>query len=131
MFKSGQDWNDYNILDELILTDSAIKETLRRNPLLFRGLVREVAQSNGIMLPDGHHLPQGTWLGLAIDGIHHDERFYEDPNEYDAFRFARGPKRGNVSYTNHLSNSSTTAKAQAFTTASDTYLPWGYGRHAW
>ena len=131
VFKSGEDWNDHNVLGRLTLADSAIKETLRRSPLLFRGIVREVTQKRGIDLPDGHHLAQGTWLGVAINGVHHDERFYENPNKYDAFRFARGQGIGDISDANGLAASSATAKTQGFTTTSDTYLPWGYGRHAW
>lgn len=128
MFKIERDWTDHSNLGRLVLADSAIKETLRLSPLLFRGMIREVAGSDGIDLPDGHHLPQGTWLGVAIDGIHHDDRFYENPTDYDPFRFAREQGAGESSGTDKLSTSST---VQGLITPSDTYLPWGYGRHAW
>lgn len=127
-------WNDYSSLTKLTLADSAIKETLRRSPLLSRGLVREVVQRDGIDLPNGHHLPKGTWLGVAIDRVHHDERFYDDPNAYDAFRFAGRQEaldRGGAVPDISAEKAETSRRLQGFTTASDTYLPWGYGRHAW
>ena len=95
-------------------------------------MVREVVARDGIDLPDdGCHLPQGTWLGVAIDRIHHDERFYTDPDIYDAFRFANDPASASFSHTNNLSTTTTQQKPLGLTTATDTYLPWGYGRHAW
>lgn len=134
VFKTERDWTDYSLLPRLVLADSAIRETLRQSPLLSRGMVREVVPKDGIDFLDGRHLPRGTWVGIAVVRVHHDGRFYDKPNEYDAFRFARGQtvptadeSAGDIS-TDKLTASQ---KAQGFTTAGDTYLPWGYGRHAW
>ena len=133
VFKTDRDWTDYTLMAKLVLADSAIRETLRQSPLLSRGLVREVVPKNGIDLPSGHRLPRGTWVAIALDQIHRDGRFYENPEQYDAFRFAREDTQssGDFTFKVDAEKASASQKRHGFTTASDTYLPWGYGRHTW
>ena len=131
VFITDHSWKDHTRLAALQCTDSAIKETLRQNPLLFRGMIREVVQKNGFTTLDGHHLPQGTWIGVAMNEIHRDGKFYGNPDSYDGLRFT--PKR-NVQGNAVPKGSQMTEvseKVQGLTTASEAFLPWGYGRHAW
>lgn len=46
-------------------------------------------QPNGVVLPDGQKIPRGAWLGVSLTGISHDERYYDNPDTYDPFRFSR------------------------------------------
>lgn len=76
-------------LYKLTRIDSAIRESMRRNPLSGRGIMKEVVHPNGITLPGGQEVPYGTWLGISVSGISQDERYYSDPHNYDPFRFSR------------------------------------------
>lgn len=103
-------------MQKLICIDSTIRESLRRNPLQIRGLLREVMPRNGITLPDGNHIPQGTWIAIPFQAVHMDERFYPKSEDFDPFRFARMRTEGD-----RLDSTQT----------SDTYLAFSYGRHSW
>ncbi|KAB8244215.1 cytochrome P450 [Aspergillus flavus] len=77
-------------LKKLYLADSAVRETLRRNPFSIYGLFHEVMPKEGVVTPSGHHLPQGTWISVPTWAIHHDERMYPEPDRYDPYRFMAG-----------------------------------------
>ncbi|KAF7587660.1 hypothetical protein BBP40_006890 [Aspergillus hancockii] len=98
--------------------ESAIRESLRLNPLSDRMLSRRVVQKPGITLPDGQFLPCGTWLAVAAVGVHRDERNYEDASSYRPFRFvAKDKETGNF-------------KAFPLPTTSEKFLAFGHGRHS-
>ena len=115
-FRKEVDWGAQATLQGLVLTDSAVREGLRRNPLQIRGLLREVMPASGIILPDGNRIPQGTWIAVPFQPIHMDERFYPNADEFDPFRFARIRAEGD-----RLDSTQT----------SETYLAFSYGRHSW
>ena len=75
---------------------------------------------NGITLPDGTHIARGTWLGVPLQAVHMDERFYAKPELFDPFRFAR-------------MKTDPALEGERFdaTQASDRFLAFSYGRHAW
>ena len=87
MFKSEQDWRNPASLTKLPLAYSALRESLRRNPINMRGLLRGVVHEDGMKLPDGNHVAKGSWLGPPQRNVHMDERFYSNPDEYQPFRF--------------------------------------------
>ena len=72
-----------------------------------------------VLLSDGTFVPEGTILLTAHSPVHRDERYYPDPDVFDAFRFSRERERDGD------------AVKHQFTTSSATYLPWGYGPHSW
>ena len=124
VFPTTEDWGQSAGLLQLRHMDSAIRESLRRSPILVRGLWREVMPKNGVTLPDGQHLQQGAWIGVPVPGIHNDERFYDKPEVYDPFRFVPSSLKGQMAEAeNH--------KATMLTMANDTFLPFGYARHSW
>ena len=133
-FGEEGDWADPAALGKLPCADSTIRETLRKNPVLTRVSVREVVRKGGIDLPDGHHVPQGGWLAAPVVGIHHDERFYPDPEKYKPFRFAKAatetPSNGETDGS-QTEKPAQNRRLQGLPVASDSYLPWGYGRHSW
>ena len=130
-FREKGDWAGPAALGKLLYAVSAIKETVRENPVLTRVVVREVIQKGGFDLPD---VPQGGWLAAPVVGIHNDERFYPEPEKYEPFRFA---KAATETPSNRETDDTQTAKAarnrklQGLSTASDSYLAFGYGRHSW
>lgn len=74
---------------------------------------------DGLTLPDGSKVPQGTWIGVPIQAVQMDDRFYSKPDGYDPFRFARmkefGGDPGNIDAAH----------------TSDTYLFFSHSRSAW
>jgi cytochrome P450 len=67
-------------------------------------------------------IPRGTILSLALGATQRDASFYDSPNDFDAFRFARA------------SSSSSGGKGSSHQTSAvtpdDRYLGFGFGRHA-
>ena len=68
---------------------------------------------------DGTFIPKGTIISVAIRSLHHDERFYENADVFEPFRFAEMHE-----------DDSEGVKYQFASTAID-YLPFGLGKHAW
>ena len=133
VFKTEDDWNNPASLQDLPLADSAIRETLRQSPVLTRILLREVLPKDGVTLPSGHHIPQGSWVATDTIQLHNDDRFYLRPNEFDPFRFTKQheDKIAISGKENLTDKASVYRKTQSLATASDIYLGFGYGKHAW
>lgn len=74
-----------------------------------------------IVLSDGTHIPKGAMLTANSWHAQHDPREYEDPNAFDAFRFAR--------LRDEDVDGAATRHQLVNTTAH--FLPFGHGRHAW
>jgi len=133
-FTSYDDWRDPAALKKLICTDSAIRESLRRNPIQVRGLLREVVPKSGLTLPDGNHIPRGTWVGVPVQAVHMDDRSYSKPDSYDPFRFARmrtkptslGQKHDSFAGTSDIYQTNIEATQPSYR-----YLAYSYGRYAW
>jgi len=109
-------------MKKLVHTDSTIRESLRLNPTLIRGLLREVKPKKGIDLPDGTHLPKGAWVGIPVKGVQMDERFYAGAEEFRPFRFTgekRDPSRGSH------------GKGAEAVHVDSTFLSFSYGGSAW
>ncbi|OJJ43888.1 hypothetical protein ASPZODRAFT_19188 [Penicilliopsis zonata CBS 506.65] len=122
-FDSPEAWLQPSRFFDLHRTDSTVRETLRRSPMTNRGLARQVMPPDGVTLPDGQHLRQGTWIGVAVPGIHRDERFYPDPDAYQPFRFA--PEQTEQQGSNNGDH-----KRTLLVTTSDTFLSFGHARRA-
>jgi cytochrome P450 len=52
-------------------------------------LMRKVVNEGGVDLGNDMHIPKGVRMAVPAVGIHGDSNYYEHPNEFDAFRFAR------------------------------------------
>jgi cytochrome P450 len=74
----------YADLARLPWTDMIIKEAMRLYPPAW-GVTREVIAPVSI---HNYPLRQGVTVFINIIGIHHDERFYENPNEFIPERFS-------------------------------------------
>lgn len=123
--KSAEDWNDPQSFSKQVISDSAIRESLRFHPILIKGLTKEVVPSSGITLPDGTQMSKGSWVGIPVLGIHRDKRYYPEPETYDPFRFV--PYR----FSSELQAGTAWGSKLDAAKPTTTYLGFGYGRHAW
>ncbi|KAJ5320296.1 hypothetical protein PENANT_c010G04360 [Penicillium antarcticum] len=114
VFLTESDWNNSTSLLKLHRLDSTIRESLRRHPIILRGLSRQVMPKDGVTLPNGQNIPQGAWLGFPVPAIQNDSRYYNEPDVYTPFRFLP----------------TETTKRTMLVTTSDTFLPFGHARHS-
>lgn len=68
---------------------------------------------------DGTFIPAGTTISAPSHSVHHDGQFYDNPRQFDPFRFSR-MRDDDGEGTRH----------QMVSTSTD-YIPFGHGRHAW
>jgi cytochrome P450 len=89
----GKDYLDYEDLDNMVVTDTVFRETLRIRPsvpLLARRTIRECEIA-------GQRLPADTMVWMSPLQQHLDERFWTDPETFDPDRFS--PER--AEFKNH------------------------------
>lgn len=109
-------------LDRMTRVDSALRESLRLNGFIERGIMKMVVAPKGVTLPDGSHIPRGTKVGVSAYSIHHDEGNYPDAMRFDALRFVRdqdGDEEEGRKRPLRLVNTS------------ETFLGFSHGSHAW
>lgn len=73
----------------MVHVDSAIRESMRLNGFVARGIMKTVMSPSGVTLPDGTHIPHGVKVGIQAYSVHRDEEHYANANTYDAFRFVK------------------------------------------
>lgn len=112
-------------LAKLYRLDSAIRESARVSGVGGTSMARRVRADDGITLPDGTWIPQNVTVGVSMDGIHFDEAFYENPTEFDAFRFSRRREQ------HVLSGNEKSRANEDLVTTSAHWLPFSHGIHAW
>ena len=128
VFVEEAEWMNPALVAKLPLIDSTIREVLRRKPSALGGIIREVVPEEGLILPDGNHLPKGTLVGAPLPGIHMDGEHYSDPEGFHPFRFAKTPNATNLKSTDRESKAiSRTPLVQT----GSTFIGFGYGRNAW
>ena len=83
--------------------------------VMARLVLRPFTFSNGVTIP------AGTLVSIPSRAAHTDERIFENPDEFDGFRFAKLRKSGG-----DIAGS----RSQVLTLSSEN-LTFGLGRHAW
>lgn len=137
VFQTEEDWGKLASLHKLNRTDSAVRESMRLNPLFGRGTMQEVMHKNGVTLPDGNHVPQGAWLGVCLTGISMDERYYPDPQKYDPWRFSRARDelalRGETLGSKPIDDDKLDNKLNGgyLSTSEERFAVFGFGKHSW
>lgn len=140
VFAKSEDWENQASLAKLTYTDSAIRESLRMSPVITRTGFRVVKKKDGLDMPNGEKIPRGAWLAVPSVRVHYDERFYPKAQLYEPFRFVptavKEPAEFEVTTDSknlgeHDSTASKQRRYQGLSTASETYLAFGYGRHSW
>lgn len=127
IFKSAADWTSPASMKDMTNTNSTIRESLRKNTLQSRGLLKQVMPKDGITLLDGTHIPQGTWLGVPVQAMQKDNELYSNPHEFDPLRFARLETIAQAESQDDLSARKNLDAAQP----SDKYMSFSYGRSSW
>ena len=137
--RTSHEWESQTALAKLHRIDSSIRESLRRSPILTRTGMREVVKKDGVRFPNGQMVPRGAWLAAPAVAIHYDERFFPDPEKYAPFRFtprtAQEPAPTATAQTIATESQPPDPKPRGLSTnlstASPTFLGFGYGRHSW
>lgn len=71
-------------LDKLVYTEMVIKEAMRLYPPAYL-VTRDANEDIQI---GGYDIPRGLPVGVNIYGMHHDARFFPDPERFDPERFS-------------------------------------------
>ncbi|KAL1670258.1 cytochrome P450 [Schizophyllum commune] len=74
-------------MDRLYLMDSLFKETTRFDGLGALTLTRKARET--FQLSDGTVIPRGTYVTVAKASIQHDKAYFDDPDTFDPWRFAK------------------------------------------
>jgi cytochrome P450 len=121
-------------LARLHRTDSAIKESMRLSHFA-RGLThRKVVAREGVTNPaEGWHAPYGAFLMLDLAGTHRDAELYENPDEYDPWRFSREREayEARPAAERNDAEEALRIKRLGMVTTTAEYLSFSHGRHAW
>ncbi|OIW26609.1 cytochrome P450 [Coniochaeta ligniaria NRRL 30616] len=130
-------------LARMVHIDSALRESMRLNGFVARGIMKTVLAPGGVTLPDGTHVPRGTKVGIQAYSVHRDGEFYSCPETYDAFRFVReaGTRPGLLvpegrrvsasgSDTESVSETCKGDRPLALVTTSPTFLAFSHGPNA-
>ena len=74
---------DRRRLDRAAVDDGCVQESQRYYSAVWM-IGREAVEDDDI---DGHHIRQGTTVLVPVHAIHHDERWWPDPETFDPTRF--------------------------------------------
>jgi len=74
----------YDTVGEMLYLDKVVSETLRINP----PAIRTERRCTKPYILNGIEIKQDMIIGIPIYGIHHDERYYPNPNKFDPERFS-------------------------------------------
>ncbi|KAJ7202453.1 cytochrome P450 [Mycena rebaudengoi] len=117
---SDEGWTK-EALGNMYQIDSFLRESQRMNGLGLVSMGRKVVNPQGFKFADGQSLPYGAYLQIATLGVHYDTEIYDNPDEFDAFRFSR--LRDEKKAQGRIFN-------QHMVTTGVDYLAFGHGRHA-
>ncbi|KAM7191669.1 Cytochrome P450 [Rhypophila sp. PSN 637] len=114
------------------LLDSFIREINRLYPTDSVTSMRTVTDNKGFEFHDGLSIPVGSRIAVPSLAIQTDVANYADPLRFDGFRFARMKTPERPSSSSSPDEERTDGEEGRFSAAtpSETYLPFGFGRHA-
>ena len=114
--------------------DSTIRESMRISNFMTRGILRKVLPEEGVEnKAEGWRAPKGAYVGLDVHSVQHDPDIYPIPETYDAFRFSRPKEEDDASGPDSDTKKGDDLlklKNTDLITTSDSFLPFGHGRHA-
>jgi cytochrome P450 len=112
-------------LSRLKHVDSALRESLRLNGFIERGISKMVVARHGVEIPDGSRIPCGVKVGVSAYSVHRDEANYADAGRFDAFRFVDNEK------VKVKGEGERGAGPKGLVNTSETFLGFSHGSHAW
>ena len=120
-------------LNKMVKTDSAIRESMRLSNFGTRGCQRKVTAKDGLRNEDEEWTaPYGSMISIDIYDIHHDPEIYPDPFTYNPFRFSDLREEYESKPVEERNEKELLKMKQlGIVTTSETFLPFGHGRHAW
>ncbi|KAJ7781594.1 cytochrome P450 [Mycena metata] len=69
--------------------DSFLRESQRYSGNSITSMGRKVVKPGGFTFSDGTTVPEGCFVNVAVGPTHNNPDVYENPDEFDAFRFYR------------------------------------------
>ena len=130
-------------LERLVRIDSAIRESMRHTGIFYRGVMRKVVDPNGYQATPELRVPAGINVGTSAYSVHHDEEFYDNPHQYNPFRFSAPREMEAASMAKDSDNSAGRSsekellegavakdKHNSLNQTTETFLGWGHGRKA-
>ncbi|KAL4913034.1 cytochrome P450 [Aspergillus aurantiobrunneus] len=84
----GQPISKENI-QKLKKLDSFIRESQRLSPPSLANMPRIVTNPDGLKLPSGHAIPQGTRVMVRAHTLNLDPNLWSNPSTFDGFRFSK------------------------------------------
>jgi cytochrome P450 len=130
---------DKALVNRLVKLDSSMRESVRVGSISTLGISRKIIAPDGITAPNGTWCPKGSTVSVPTFGIHHDPDNYNEPEEYQPFRFAQMRETATTPPITAPSEEGTIVKdnshliknaALSFVSLSSKYHPFGHGRHA-
>ncbi|KAK0722648.1 cytochrome P450, partial [Lasiosphaeria miniovina] len=128
VFSQPTAWTDSGTFTarKMPLATAFARESMRYSPLAASIPVRAVVAPGGVLLPDGTtHVPRGARLACPAEAMTRDERFVPRPHVFDPFRFLEvddddeGGRRYRLKADSDIVD------------VSESFLFFGFGRHAW
>jgi cytochrome P450 len=132
VFSTPVAWDDSNTTapGRMPLLEAFLRESMLFTPFFTRGQEHKVLAKDGIDLPDGTHVPMGTFLACPVAGITGDENVYAAADVFNPWRF--------LDVVEHAPDNAPMGKPSyalkcncQLTSPSDSFLGFGFGRHAW
>ncbi|EEB86770.1 hypothetical protein MPER_16151, partial [Moniliophthora perniciosa FA553] len=114
------DWSKEK-LEKCWKLDSFLRESQRLNGLGAFSLPRKTLVP--YKFSDGTVVPAGVTIAAAPTAVHLDPAIYEDPEEFDGFRFYRLRMQATADSPEEVKHRLTSTSVE--------YLGYGGGRHAW
>ena len=121
--KYGSKWSSTRIA-EMVVTDSALRESMRISGFGSKAFVRKVIDPAGMIVPDGIHIPHGNIVCVSGYSMHRDEDIYPNSLEFCHNRFLHALDSVNAEQRLERTLS------KAATTTGVEYAVWGHGKHA-
>jgi hypothetical protein len=122
-------------MSNLVRLDSSIRESQRLSNFAVTMIERKVVSDNGLYNPDlGWTLPKGSFVTLNLEGTHHCQDLFENPQSYDPLRYSRMREAWDAKPDEEKKNEpeeGTRIRGLGMVTTSAQHLAFGHGRHAW
>ncbi|CAO2647453.1 Nn.00g083750.m01.CDS01 [Neocucurbitaria sp. VM-36] len=111
--------------------DSAIRESQRVSPIALTFVHRKVVAKEGVITPEGVHVPYGTLLSCPWTPLAGDTDIHSHPEVFDAFRYSRAREEFNAMSAEEKADvDALKLKQTGLVTTGVHHLPFGHGRHA-